>query len=53
MTIHFFRVAASLCFSALLLSSCTKRGKDVDVQLADGTSVKAAYNETLRVNSDD
>lgn len=46
--------AAVLCLSSVLffgsLISCTKKGQDVEVQLADGTSVKAAHNETLRVN---
>ncbi len=42
--------AAIVCLSLVFITSCTKKGQDVVVQLADGTSVKAANNETLRVN---
>ena len=42
--------AALFCLSIAFLVSCTKKGQDSQIELADGTSVKAAANETLRVN---
>lgn len=44
-----FRLALA-CWAIISITSCTHKGRDAEVQLADGTSVKAAYNETLRVN---
>ena len=41
--------AVLLCLSFVAIAACTKKGQDVEVQLPDGTSIKAANNETLRV----
>jgi oligopeptide transport system substrate-binding protein len=33
-----------------LASGCTRRGKDLDVELADGTKAKLEHKDTLRIN---